>query len=326
MKYDIITFGSATRDVFLESLDFLVKEEKRFITGKGICFPFPAKVDIKKIFFATGGGGTNTAVTFANQGLKVAYCGKIGKDAAGKEILKDLARFKIDRKLVLETDKYPTNYSLIFSFREDRTVFVYKGASQFLQKKEIPWKKLKTSWFYLAPLSGKLIFVFDSLVNFAEKNNIRIFANLGNSQIILGIKKLKPLLKKIDILLLNQEEASLLTKIPFQKEKKVFEKLEKLIPGIAIMTKGKKGAVVSDGTYLWQAKSLPVQVTEKTGAGDAFGAGFLANFIKTESMEQALQFGIANAVACMQKIGAKQGLLKKGQVWRKVKVTKKKLG
>jgi len=325
MKYDIITFGSATLDVFLKAEDFLIRPIKEFVNRKGICFPFASKINIKNLCFRTGGGGTNTAATFALWGFKVAYCGRIGDDFAGHEVLKDLKRFKVSRSLVSLTKEKPTNSSIIFSFDRDRTCFVWRGASELLTKEEIPWDKLKAKWFYLAPLSGKLALLFEPLVNFAKEKEISVFANLGNSQINLQMKKLKPILEKIDILLLNQEEASLLTKIPYRKEKEVFAKLDNLIPGIAIMTKGKEGAVVSNGRYLWKTKPLSGPLVEKTGAGDAFGAGFLTGFIQKRDISFAIQLGIANASACLQKTGAKEGLLKKGSLWRKVKVERKKL-
>lgn len=325
MKYDIITFGSGTLDVFVKSRDFRIKREKRFLTGKGICFPFASKVDIKDIFFSTGGGGTNVAATFSNQGFKVAYCGKIGKDIFGEKILKDLKKFKIDTRFVFETEEKPTNCSIVFSFGKDRTVFVYREASEILKKEEIPWKEFKANWFYLAPLSGKLANLFAPLVNFAEKNKIKIACNPGNSQISLGKKFLKPIFSKIDILILNQEEASLLTQVPYRKEKEVFKKLDKMIPGIAVMTKGKEGVIVSDGKYIFEAGIPSSKCIEKTGAGDAFSSGFIVGFIKKGDIPYAIQLGTANATSCVQKIGAKAGLLKKGQPWPKIKVTKTKL-
>jgi len=326
MKYDVITFGSGTLDIFLKTGNFAIKPVKKFVTKKGICFPFGSKVDVTNLHFYTGGGGTNTAVTLSLQGFKVAFCGKVGDDFAGRELLKDLKTLKVESELIFKTKKAATNLSVIFSFDYDRSCFVWRGASELLEKKEIPWEKLKAKWFYLAPLSGKLASLFKPLVDFAKKNSIKVFANPGNSQINLGIKVLRPILGKVDILLLNQEEASLLTKIPYQKEKQVFKKLDKMCPGIAIMTKGAKGAVVSDGNYVWQAKPPQASLVEKTGAGDAFGSGFLAGFMKKGDIAFALQFGLANAASCIQKVGAKQGLLKKGQAWKRVKVTKKKLG
>jgi len=325
MNYDIITFGSATLDIFVGTDDFLIKPEKGFTTQKGVCFPFGSKADIKGLDFRTGGGGTNAAATFGLQGLKVAFCGKIGEDFAGKEILKDLERFKISKSLVIESREKATNLSIIFYFAKDRTCFVWRGASELLKENEIPWKKLETKWVYLAPFSGKLSALFGPIVDFAKRHKIKVFANPGSSQIGFSQKPLKSVLQKIDVLLLNQEEASLLTKIPYQKEKKVFEKLDELCPGIAIMTKGAQGAVVSDGNYIWEAKASNVPVLEKTGAGDAFGSGFLAGLIKTKEILPALQLGMANSASCIQRIGAKEGLLKKEDSWGKIKVLKKKI-
>ncbi len=325
MKYDVITFGSATLDVFLKTRNFAFCKEKKFLSQKAVCFPFGSKADINDLAFRTGGGGTNAGVTFVLQGLKTAYCGMLADDFSGSEILKDLKRFGVDSSLIFKTDKAPTNFSVIFSWGTDRTAFVWRGASELLKWGNVPQNKIKTRWLYLAPFSGKLVSLFEPLVNFAHKNKIKVFANLGNTQIDLGIKRLKPILKKIDIVLLNQEEASLLTKIEYQEEKKVFKKLDDWIDGLAIMTKGRKGVVASDGNYLYRAESLPAKIVDKTGAGDAFGSGFLSQILKGGNIEIALQFGAANAASCIQALGAKQGLLQKGQVWRKIKVIKKKL-
>lgn len=329
MKYDIITFGTATLDVFVKAKDFFVKKEKRFTTGKGICFPFPSKVDVDNIFVTTGGGGTNVAATFSSQGFKVAFCGKIGEDIAGKEVLKDLKNFGVDTRFVLRTPNRPTNSSVIFSAGRDRTVFVFRGASELLKKEEIPLEKLEAKWFYLAPLSGNMAKMFGPLVNFAKENNIKVVCNPGNSQIALKGTKLKAILSKTDILIINQEEAAFLTRTPYRKEKEVFKRLDNLVPGIAVMTKGREGVVVSDREYLFSAVAPDVRVVEKTGAGDAFGSGFVAGFIKKGDIPFAVQLGIANSAACIQKIGAKAGLLKKGMLPQgqkvKIKITKKKL-
>lgn len=327
MRHDIITFGSATVDIFVRAKDFFVKRGKEFITGKGICFSFPSKIDVNDICLATGGGGTNVAATFSSWGLKTAYCGKIGEDVLGKEVSKDLKGFDIDTKFLFKTRKKPTNSSVIFSAGRDRTVFVFRGSSETLKKGEIPWDKLKADWFFLAPLSGKLSRLFVPLVNFARKNKIKIACNPGNSQISLSKKSLESALSKIDILILNQEEASLLTQIPYYKEEDVFKKLDLLVPGITVMTKGKEGVVVSDGNYIFKSKAPSTKVVEKTGAGDAFGSGFVAGFIKKGNIPYAIQLGMANATSCVQEIGAKKGLLEKKKLPSalKIKVQKNEL-
>jgi len=81
--YDIVIFGSATRDLFITSKHFKALKSKNFSTGKGICFNLGSKIYLDELAFATGGGGDNAAATFAKQGLKTAYVGRVGNDPGG---------------------------------------------------------------------------------------------------------------------------------------------------------------------------------------------------------------------------------------------------
>ena len=326
--YDVITFGSATEDIFLKLKkgQYFLLKSKKFVVDKGLCFPLGSKVDVEDLKIFSGGGGINTAATFSNQGFKTIFCGKVGQDLAGEKVLEDLRRFKIDTSFVKKDNKRTTALSVILSMGSKRTVLVSRGVCHFMKKGDIPWQKLSAKWFYLAPLSGKSANLFKVLVEFAKKNKIKIAANIGNSQLNLPGNILKPLLSKVDILILNQEEAALLTKTPYQRENEILRKLNKLTSKIVVVTKGEKGVVVSNKKYKWLAGILPLKLTEKTGAGDAFGSGFLSGLIKSKnSIEYAIQLGTANAAACLKKTGTKEGLLKKGKFWQKVKVIKKKI-
>lgn len=328
MNYDIITFGSATRDVFLKSKYFKIVGEKKFVTGLGLCLSLGSKIDVEDIYFSTGGGGTNVAATFVNQGFKTAFCGMVGKDFAAEQIISSLEKLGIDTSFLLRTDKKPTNYSVILSSNgKERTILVFRGAAGELSKKNIPWSKLKTQWLYLAPLSGKLAHLFGTLVDFAHKEGIMVAANPGNSQLALDKKELKKILKKIDVLILNLEEAALLTGLPFKKEKEIFKKLKDMVPGIWVVTKGPGGAVASDGLFLYSAPilNLKTKVVDRTGAGDAFASGFLSGLIKKTNIVSAMQMGIANSAACLRKCGAKEGILEKNQRFGRVKVKQMRL-
>jgi len=320
--YDIITFGSATWDIFLEPEKYKVKKDRSFVTGKGICFNLGSKVDVKNIHFSSGGGGTNTAVAFLRQGFKVAYCGSIGDDVSGKEIVEELKRLGVDTKFIVKKRAKTTNHSIILNLPKERTILVHRGASEFLLKKDIPWDKLKAKWLYLGPLSGKLSKITEDIIDFASKKRTRVALNPGSSQLSLPKKTIKKILGKVDVLILNQEEASLLTGIDYKKEQKIFKKIDKLCSGIVIMTKGSKGSVVSDGKYLFEAGIVPVKVLDRTGAGDSFASGFVSGFIKTGDVKYSIQLATANAASCLQKKGAKKGLLKKGEKFKKVRVSK----
>ncbi|MDO8424877.1 MAG: carbohydrate kinase family protein, partial [bacterium] len=313
-----------------KSNNFLPVLGKSFAAGRGIRLPSGSKIEAEDIFLSSGGGGTNAAATFSRQGFKVAYCGMVGQDCLGAALMEELKKFKIGSDFVKTTGKKSTNISVFLtSPGKERTILVYRGASDLLGKKDIPWGKLKNAkWFYLAPFGGDLVNLTRELVDFAKKNNIKVAFNPGYNQLNLPRKVLEEILGKIDILILNREEASLLTKIPYQKEKEIFGKIDKMTKGIAIMTKGGEGVTVSDGQHLFSAKSLATslrwKIIDATGAGDAFGSGFVSGFLKSKGdIEYSIQLAMANATFNIMKWGAKDGLLSKNQKWPKIKILKR---
>jgi len=315
--YDVITFGSAAWDVFLSLDKFKTIKSNKFSRGQGLCLDSGSKINVKEIFLFSGGGGTNTAATFANQGLKTAFCGKIGNDIFGKEIIKELKSLNIDTGFISKTRLKPTNYSVILNTgpKKDKTILVYRGASDLLEKKDVPWLRDRVGaaprarWFYLAPLSGKTAELTEKIINSAHKNKIKVAFNPSKFQLAFSQSVLKRILKKVDVLFLNREEASLLTELPYNKEEPIFKKIDRMCPGIAIIGSN-KGIKASDNKKIYQFKSSKVKIADKTGAGDAFASGFISELIRNNNIESAIKFGMANSASCMGKWGAKQGLLK----------------
>ena len=82
--FDVITIGSATRDVFLASKGFKVKRDKSSVTDVDLVLPLGSKIEVENIIFETGGGATNAAVTFTRQGLKTAAIARLGEDPGGR--------------------------------------------------------------------------------------------------------------------------------------------------------------------------------------------------------------------------------------------------
>ncbi len=325
--FDIITFGSATYDIFMSSDKLEVVKGSQFNTKKGICASLGSKIEMDNVFFAMGGTGANTAVTFARQELKTSHHGLIGKDFAGQGVKDELLKHKVSLEFLKEAKNYPTAFSVIISLpRVGRSILKKLGACHFMTKQDIDFKELKkTKWIYLGSLSGEAHKIVKPVLDFAIKNKIKIAANpVGTSQLGVGLKQLIPLLNKMDILIVNQEEASRITGIDYLKEREVFKKLDKIVDGIVVITKGPKGATVSDGKYLYSAGIPKSGLVDRTGAGDSFASGFVSGWIDKQDIVYAIQLGTANATAVLQKFGATNGLLKKGQwgPWKKIEVKK----
>jgi len=309
--YDVIVIGTATRDGFFEGINFIKTKDSRFRVGEGICLPFGSKIEVPKVTFTTGGAGTNTAVTFARQGLKTAVICRVGSDVSGEEIIRALKKEKINAGFVQKDKVVPTAYSVIFLTESgERTILSHKGAGEDLSEKEIPWKKLKTKWFYIASLGGneKLL---RNLFSFAQKNKVKIAGNPGGRELTI-LKGRPELLSNYDVFIINQEEAAYLTDVSYQWEKEVFKKLDRWVKGIVVMTRGPKGLIVSDGETIWQAGIFKEEkIVDRTGAGDAFGSGFVSGLAQKKDIEYAIYLGSANATAEVEVIGAKTGIMTK---------------
>lgn len=321
--YDVITFGSATQDVFMSSHELQVIKSEKFNTKKGLCMPLGTKIHMDEVVFAVGGVGVNTAVTLARQGLKTAYVGQISNDMAGENIKTELFRQDVSLEFLKQRREWSTAYSVIISLPgADRSILEKLGACHEITWDDIPLDKIKTRWFYVGSLSGHSSKILKPLLDFAGENNIKVAHNPGRTQLSDDLEMLRDHLDKIDILILNQEEAARLTGLDFSDEKEIFKKLDEWMKGIVVMTKGPEGVVVSDGQRKYSAGIPKAPMKERTGAGDAFGSAFLAGWIEKKDIAYAIQLGTANATSCLQEVGATNGLLRKGEwgEWEKVKV------
>ncbi|OGN07255.1 MAG: hypothetical protein A2940_00630 [Candidatus Wildermuthbacteria bacterium RIFCSPLOWO2_01_FULL_48_29] len=314
--FDVITIGSAVRDVFARTKDIKAIKDKKFAVGEAACFSLGSKLNLDEVNFSVGGGAINTAVTFANQGYKVAAIAMVGDDPEGQHI-----RDKSDSSGIhcdfLAVDKdHTTSFSFILSLPDgSRTVFRYKGASWHLKEENIPWMDLRAQWLYVNHMAGESHNVLPRLLKEAKDRGMQIAWNPGSTQFEKK-EELQQLMNYADLFIVNQEEASKIVGIPYQKKKQIFKKLDELVHGRVIMTKGSKGVEISDGKTLWSAGVLPLdksEIVDRTGAGDAFGSGFVAALMrKPNNIEYAIQFASANATGVLTAWGANHGLLKKG--------------
>ncbi len=316
--YDVITIGSATQDVFLKSDAFKHVEDPEhlkkigFPKGEAECFAVGAKIELDDFQIEFGGGAANAAVSFSNQGYDTAAIFKVGDDVVGERVIDNLEENDVDT-IVSKDKRNKTSYSSILLMPNgERTILMYRGVTDKITKRDVPFSKLKAKWGYISP-SDMPFSVVKRSVKTLKRNGAKIAMNPSKTYVQMGIKKLKPLLKKLDVVIVNREEAAELTGVDYDDEKAIFRKFDKLIDdGIAVMTQGAQGSLVSDGRYLYRAGIYEGdEVKDRTGAGDAFGTGFVVGMMRKNEVNYALKLASANALAVIEDIGAQTGLLGK---------------
>lgn len=325
--FDVITIGSATRDVLMKSEGFKAVADASSATGQLECFELGSKIEVKELVFTSGGGGTNAAVTFGRQGMKTACVGVVGNDLNGQEVIQELTREGVETKYFQKHDDDMTAYSIILVHPSaERTILSYKGEGQHFDVGKVPFAELQTKWFYLDSMGGHYD-LFEAAINHAKANGIKVASNPGGKELAHGLEKLKPLLAAMDIYITNKEEGEQLIGFGSDKTSEaVATELKKYVPGIVSVSDGPRGVCVIDAGGNVYAAGIPDSpVVERTGAGDAFGSGFVAEYIRSSDVAKAIQFGTANASSVVTKFGAKAGILKAGDwgPWPLVEVIKK---
>ncbi|MCG2687415.1 carbohydrate kinase family protein [Candidatus Parcubacteria bacterium] len=320
---DIITIGSATRDVFLASKQFQVIKSSQIPTGVGECVPLGSKVDIDTVVHTTGGGGTNSACTFSALGFKTSAITRIGDDDSGKDVLKDLLGYKVKTSLVKIINKKTTGYSVLLTTSDgERTALVHRGVSGEFKTQDIPLSKLSCKWLYMTSLGGNLVLA-KTIIEHARKKNALVCFNPGKQELQKGLSAFRSILNNLTVLNLNLEEAQLLAKTSTTNIKELCKIIAR--PGLMlIITDGPKGAYAHLDGITWFVRPQGKKAISRTGAGDAFGSGVVAGLAKGMGIDEALKIGIFNAESVIQSYGAKIGIIK---TWptdalkKKIKVT-----
>ena len=126
----------------------------------------------------------------------------------------------------------------------------------------------------------------------------------------IALDRLKEVLKKIDCLIVNDEEARQLS--GEHSLVKAADAILQMGPRYLVIKKGEHGALLFYDGDIFFAPALPLaEVFDPTGAGDTFAGGFMGYLaqngdISFENMKRAVIFGSAMASFCVEKFGTER--------------------
>ncbi len=127
-----------------------------------------------------------------------------------------------------------------------------------------------------------------------------------------ALEDLLKVIKKVDVLTINDEEARQLS--GEYSLVKAARKIEKMGPKFVVIKKGEHGALLFHDNQMFFAPALPLEeVFDPTGAGDTFAGGFAGYLAKTnntsfKNMKNAIIYGSNLASFCVEKFGTERML------------------
>lgn len=314
----IVTIGKATQDVFLRSASAFTQFEHKGVKYEQL--PVGQKLDLDEVIFSTGGNVTNAAVTFARQGLHSKYSWCLGSDASSETILQSLDREGVDTGHVVQNDQFNASYSVILMLvGGERTILNYKGKMPTSHTSELDLSVIEEGdWIYISSLGD--MDLLERIITRAAEHNVKVMLNPAGVE-LQHADKLKALLEDVEVLAVNKEEAQMI--VHGETSEELVRHLNHYCD-VVVVSDGPNGVVATDGITIISAGMYEdVPVIDRTGAGDAFGSGFLSQYAQGKGLKEAIIFASANSTSVVQSIGAKEGILHKGTVLHDMPLTEK---
>lgn len=257
-----------------------------------------------------GGSPANIVMNVKKLGIRSLLASAVGKDGLGMFLINHLHNAGIDTTGIQQVDD-STSMVVVTKSKSTPIPIFYRGADYQLTYNPELDKALKNSkivHFSCWPISMMPTrHTVEIVMEEARKNNILVCFDPNYHPMIWkkgedGIEYVKSIIRMVDIIKPSEDDAERL----FGKDtpENQIEKFLSLGAKLVIMTLGKNGAFVSNGSETLRLGTLAINVVDTTGAGDAFWSGFYTAIIKGYTIREALHLGFAVSAYKVQYTGA----------------------
>lgn len=315
----VLVIGSSLFDVFVS----LENNPHVAVEANKASFNLGDKIPVDMQSFAIGGNGPNVASALQKLSVSNAFYTYLGEDALSLFIKQQLSKEGIT--LYFEETKSLTGpLSLIFEFPTDRTIFSHHPEFNHGFKSS---KVTQTpTHIFLTSIGKEWTGAYESVLEYAQANNISIAFSPGSAQLKEINEVFIKTVHQSKMLLCNMEEAKIISEKlsgnSIEDKKELLLNLKNYGFELLSITDGANGAYAVDNkNSVWKIETMKPEGHEKTGAGDAYAAAFLASYLQDLPIEECMKRGVLNSIGVMSKVGAHTGQLTKEEIEQKSQQT-----
>tara|TARA_B100001996_G_scaffold83981_1_gene61937 strand:+ start:1642 stop:2568 length:927 start_codon:yes stop_codon:yes gene_type:complete len=254
----------------------------------------------------SGGSVANSIVGLSQLGNNVGFIGKIKNDDLGQKYEDGLKKENVNYLYSKKDEPIPTGSCLILITPDsERTMCTFLGTAGKINDSDIDAEIIKSAEITLLEGylwdEGEPKKAFDKAIN----NSNKVAMSLSDLFCVERHKNqfLELVRNKLDIVFANEQEIlSLLDSKSFNDVISFSKNLNKNI----IITRGDKGAIsINNDEIIECPAEKNLKITDLTGAGDLFAAGYLHGYINKLSTKDCLIKGTKLSSKIIQKIGAR---------------------
>nr|WP_168771063.1 carbohydrate kinase family protein [Palleronia sediminis] len=257
------------------------------------------KVDGRQVAQSAGGMAANVAVGACRLGTRTRILGAVGDDAMGQEALGSLGNEGLDLSHVATRHGSATFFCVVMVDDEGEKSLVKAVSPAYLPRPDdlTPEAFAGVDHVHLTFTEHDLAAA--ALVR-ARGVGASVSLDLEAADVPPGGGRVGELIENVDLLFVSEQSRS-----------EIERRIGPLATGhgkTIVMTRGKRGARLENGSTLLDVAGHKVAVTDTSGAGDAFAAGFLHARLSGADDLAALHFANAAAAISTRGYGAQAGL------------------
>ena len=270
-------------------------------------------------YLSIGGEAVNGSIASVKLGSRAAILCTLGNDMAGDMIASKLAGYGVDTSRIVRSDEHPTPVTTIFMEPDGNRRSITNGSHRYnfhpeqYAERFADAKAVVLGSLFRAPFNDPD--VINAVVREAKANGQLVFADtkLPNFR-KLTLDEIADSLPLIDYISPNEDEAAWCTGMS-GPEAMADVLLEYGVRNVIIKLGG-RGCFFKNREESVYLPACRVDVTDATGAGDNFLAGFITEIIRGKSNREALAFANACGAICATAVGSGAALKDREQVER----------
>ena len=256
----------------------------------------------------SGGSAANTAAGIVSCGGRAGFIGKIGDDAIGRIFTHDITSAGVEFDPSLHPEERTATSIVLITPDAERTMNTHLGACRHLEAGDIdPEKVAAAEWAYFEGYlfdnaDGRAC--FERIASVAAEAGTKLAFTLSDAwyvdrhrgtleELVVG---------RVDLLFGNENEIGRLTG---RKGDAMLDAASKLAGEVAVTRRERGSVIVAGGDRVEVPAKQGLTVSDPTGAGDLYAAGYLHARLNGGDLREAAGNGTAAAAEIITHVGAR---------------------
>lgn len=269
-----------------------------------------------------GGKGANQAVAAARAGGDVVMIGRVGDDAFGNTLIRNLADCGVDTSCVNTSSGSSGVAVVAVEDSGQNSIMVVPGANAKLTADDVRRHRtaIESADVLLVQLEVPLSTVAEA-IRLASAKNLRVILDPAPAPDLwpgeLASEGSSRPLTEVSLICPNESEAARLTGLQVHSLEDAEIAARALYAqgvGVVAVTLAEKGVLVFDGQTATVIPPFPVHAIDTTAAGDAFAGALAVRWAESDHLHDAIRFASAAGAIATTRVGAQSAMATRNEI------------